>query len=162
MKTCHHVFKLKPRRGSSVGRASFKGPNLVQLFWCGFQTRCSIAVRKKILVAPSGDRSDIIAGLRNVAKKYSAHRNPRNKYFSVNNVVINVSFKNYLLTIVKKTLSRYGETSFGSIVTAPIPFFRDICWRDRNSKSGKNSNFLEVTFFWVFSFFWEKLLLMLP
>ena len=50
----HQLTPYSPRRGSSVGRASFKGPNLVQLYWHGFETRRGKGVREKILAAPSG------------------------------------------------------------------------------------------------------------
>ena len=40
------IKMYQPRRGSSVSRASFKGPSLVQLCWCGFETRRRIVVRK--------------------------------------------------------------------------------------------------------------------
>ena len=48
-----------PRRSGSVGRVSFKGPSLVQLYWHGFETRRGIGVWKKILVVPSGSCTQI-------------------------------------------------------------------------------------------------------
>ena len=41
------ILNCLPRRCSSVGIASFKGPSLVQLYWRGFETLRSIRVREK-------------------------------------------------------------------------------------------------------------------